>query len=232
MCWDRCKVWECARMGPTCQWAISSILSHLHWLTAASCSDSSQVAGASAEDEMQLVHNTCNLTTTRGDLTPLHGDFWWISLFTLWLFNIAIFYGPFIDDCPIKTSIYKGFSMAMLNNQMVHPCTPHDFEWNVVLLTAVAPAPRRKMLNDAGWAGGPWWSYFIWICTIPNKQKVKVYRMPCKSKQLQYVTVHMLLRWCHLLGLVMTCIDPRAVQSWQMCVTNPRNMVEDEFVWK
>ena len=30
--------------------------------------------------------------------------------------------GPFIDDFPIKTSIYKGFSMVMLNNQMVnHP---------------------------------------------------------------------------------------------------------------
>jgi hypothetical protein len=28
--------------------------------------------------------------------------------------------GPFIDDVPIKTSIYKGFSMAMLNNQMVY----------------------------------------------------------------------------------------------------------------
>jgi len=27
---------------------------------------------------------------------------------------------PFIDVFPIKTSIYKGFSMAMLNNQMVH----------------------------------------------------------------------------------------------------------------
>jgi len=27
--------------------------------------------------------------------------------------------GPFIDDFPIKTSIYKGFSMAMSNNQMV-----------------------------------------------------------------------------------------------------------------
>jgi len=26
---------------------------------------------------------------------------------------------PFIDDFPIKTAIYKGFSMAMLNNQMV-----------------------------------------------------------------------------------------------------------------
>jgi hypothetical protein len=25
----------------------------------------------------------------------------------------------FIDDFPIKTLIYKGFSMAMLNNQMV-----------------------------------------------------------------------------------------------------------------
>ena len=28
--------------------------------------------------------------------------------------------GPFIDDFPIKTSIYKGFSMAMLKDQMVH----------------------------------------------------------------------------------------------------------------
>ena len=27
--------------------------------------------------------------------------------------------GPFIDDFPIAPSIYKGFSMAMLNNQMV-----------------------------------------------------------------------------------------------------------------
>ena len=38
---------------------------------------------------------------------------------TLWLFNIAVENGPFIDDFPIKTCIYKGFSMAMLNNQMV-----------------------------------------------------------------------------------------------------------------
>jgi hypothetical protein len=27
---------------------------------------------------------------------------------------------PFIDDFPIKTLIYKGFSMAMLNNQRVY----------------------------------------------------------------------------------------------------------------
>ena len=40
--------------------------------------------------------------------------------FTLWLFNIAMENGPFIDDCPIKTSIYfRVFPMAMLNNQMV-----------------------------------------------------------------------------------------------------------------
>ena len=38
---------------------------------------------------------------------------------TIWLFNIAMGNGPFIDDFPIKTFIYKGFSMAMLNNQMV-----------------------------------------------------------------------------------------------------------------
>ena len=42
-----------------------------------------------------------------------------IHWFTIWLFNIAMENGPFIDDFPIKTTIYRGFSMAMLNNQMV-----------------------------------------------------------------------------------------------------------------
>jgi hypothetical protein len=41
------------------------------------------------------------------------------SLGTLWLFNIAIENGPFSDDFPIKTFIYNGFPIAMLNNQMV-----------------------------------------------------------------------------------------------------------------
>ena len=41
------------------------------------------------------------------------------ELYTLWLFAIAMETGPFIDDFPIKTSIYSGFSMAMLDNQMV-----------------------------------------------------------------------------------------------------------------
>ena len=34
--------------------------------------------------------------------------------FTIWLFNIAMENDPFIDDFPIKTTIYSGFSMAML----------------------------------------------------------------------------------------------------------------------
>ena len=42
-------------------------------------------------------------------------------MYTLWLFNIAVENGLFIDDFPLNTYIYKGFSMAtgMLNNQMV-----------------------------------------------------------------------------------------------------------------
>ena len=43
------------------------------------------------------------------------------ALFTIWLFNIAMENGTFIDDFPIKTTIDRGFSMAMLNNQMVAP---------------------------------------------------------------------------------------------------------------
>ena len=38
---------------------------------------------------------------------------------TLWLFDIAMENGPFTDVYPIKTSIYKGFSMDLLNKQMV-----------------------------------------------------------------------------------------------------------------
>jgi hypothetical protein len=43
----------------------------------------------------------------------------YVIIFTIWLFNIAMENGPFRDDFPIKTSVYEGFSMAMLNNQIV-----------------------------------------------------------------------------------------------------------------
>ena len=57
---------------------------------------------------------TINTTGTIDPIDPID------TTDTLWLFNIAIENGPFIDDFPIKTSIYGGFSMAMLNNQMVY----------------------------------------------------------------------------------------------------------------
>ena len=39
--------------------------------------------------------------------------------YTLWLFNIAMENGPFIDGLPGFTYWKWWFSMAMLNNQMV-----------------------------------------------------------------------------------------------------------------
>ena len=48
-----------------------------------------------------------------------------VYLDTIWLFNIAMDNGPFIDDFPFKTTIYSGFSMAMLNNQRVPSPSPH-----------------------------------------------------------------------------------------------------------
>jgi hypothetical protein len=82
-----------------------------------------------------------------------------INEVTLWLFNIAMENGPFIDDFPIKTSIYKGFSMAMLNNQMreglwlafrarhsasgeVRPPTPHPH-----LVAPTAPTGPETLTN-------------------------------------------------------------------------------------
>ena len=47
-----------------------------------------------------------------------------IYIYTLWLFNIAMENGPLLDDFPINTSIYKGFSMAMLKNQMIYIYIP------------------------------------------------------------------------------------------------------------
>ena len=49
---------------------------------------------------------------------------------TIWLFNIAMENDPFIDlyidDFPINTFIYSGFSMAVLNNQRVTIDYPLD----------------------------------------------------------------------------------------------------------
>ena len=49
-----------------------------------------------------------------GNSTSTYGHIISYYIYTLRLFNIAMENCPFIDDFPIKTSIYKGFSMAML----------------------------------------------------------------------------------------------------------------------
>ena len=46
--------------------------------------------------------------------------------------NIAMENGPFIDYFPIKTSIYKGFSMAMLNNQRVYTTKTINAIWSEI----------------------------------------------------------------------------------------------------
>ena len=51
--------------------------------------------------------------------------------------------GPFIDVFPMNTSIYKGFSMAMLNNQMVYIYIYHTRSiW-------VRGSPMKKVPIDA-----------------------------------------------------------------------------------
>ena len=47
---------------------------------------------------------------------------------------------PFIDDFPSKTTFYRGFSMAMLNNQMVKFQVSDDFSsYNQRMATVPGP---------------------------------------------------------------------------------------------
>ena len=57
-------------------------------------------------------------------------------IFTLWLFNIAMENGTFIDDFPIKPSIYEGFSMAMLNSQMVFLANELSFSMAILCISS------------------------------------------------------------------------------------------------
>ena len=66
-----------------------------------------------------------------------HDCTWWVQLvveghtpwrmqsISLWLCNIEMEHGPFIDDVPVETSGIAGFSMAILNRQMVY-----DMSWH------------------------------------------------------------------------------------------------------
>ena len=86
------------------------------------------------------------------------------NIVTLWLFNIAMENGPFIDDFPIKTSIDGGFSMAMLNNQMVffhQDSGPRPgFGWSTTARHGLCSATSRASLCCAAAPG-------TWICRKP-----------------------------------------------------------------
>ena len=66
---------------------------------------------------------------------------------TLWLFNIAMENGPFIVDVPIKTSMYAGFSMAMLNNQMVSIMEVSTWE-NYLSMVDVTGCPIARIIQQ------------------------------------------------------------------------------------
>ena len=76
---------------------------------------------------------------------PLY--FAWI---TLWLFNIAMENDPSIHDFPIKTIIYGGFSVAMLNNQMVSYLT-----FCPIILLAFCSRPMHIIVLFEGFHAPP-----------------------------------------------------------------------------
>ena len=79
--------------------------------------------GDARSDESFRVRSQCKPTRHGGwtlDMSDVDGNkFIWKNRYPLVIQHSHGIDGPFIDDLPIETSIYEGFSMAMLNNQMV-----------------------------------------------------------------------------------------------------------------
>jgi len=69
--------------------------------------------GLAAEENLAFQLRDQRIFITEAGAKKLHSGY----------FFFAMENGPFIDDFPIKNSIYKGFSMAMLNNQRVWKIT-------------------------------------------------------------------------------------------------------------
>ena len=82
--------------------------------------------------------------------------------------------GLFIDDFPIKTTIYRGFSMAMLNNQMVdersmkHPSEigiqrGFCIQTQVQTLDLMKFLPTPEQVHDV-FSGMSWW--YVMACLL------------------------------------------------------------------
>ena len=96
--------------------------------------------------------------------------------YTLWLFNIAMENAPFIDDFPRKSSIYRGFSMAMLNSQMVLGIViPTD---ELIFFRGVFPQPPghlymewHRLFSSHLRAGGTWMDFSsqVFLREVPSR---------------------------------------------------------------
>ena len=67
--------------------------------------------------------------------------------------------GPFIDDFPIKTTIYMGFSMAMLNNQMAIQATPGEMIERQNVQAILTEFSRRWAISIFSGITRPGWNY-------------------------------------------------------------------------
>ena len=96
-------------------------------------------------------------------------------------------HGPFIDGFPLKTSIYKVFSMAMLNNQMVilltNPMTDpwcwymHTYMTGVIYGVNVDKysSTMDPMENGWKWPIYRWFTYYKWwfsMATLNNQMVI------------------------------------------------------------
>ena len=76
---------------------------------------------------------------------------------------------PFIDDFPINTSIYKGFSMAMLNNQMVCNSLPEGKLFTIVLAKKNIPDQRyHPFLYPMIHANCSWLVNYLLVLNVGN----------------------------------------------------------------
>ena len=130
---------------------------------------------------------------------------------TLWLFNIAMENGPFIDDFPIQTSIYKGFPDGMwvitLNGKsdfVISQPWPalripafilFRSRWTkggVLLWRKVTWAVAASLL---GWRLSSLWDVFTYACRAIRKYRYTSrtcisYILPGKKKSIYHTHTH------------------------------------------
>ena len=92
--------------------------------------------------------------------------------------------GPCIDDCPTKTSIYEGFSMAMLNNQMVIVVGMMDPKHSIFDNHLVIRHQLEKMVPGA--------FFFVWKQTCPGNVRgyIWLYYPVLIFSFMSFVTLH------------------------------------------